>query len=296
MIVPDHLAGVTAAAAVPEQVVAYVCAVAGSQPQRVGSCVGYASDNEFVLVGYPLHDPWDTGAMTAAVDQALKLPGLRRITVIGPVRPPQAPEGSPTTADGYVFVSIPHPPPVQKLRNLLRRAGRVLAIEREGACGGEHMALIQSYLDQRHLAAGTQHIFRQLPRYLAASPGSLMFSARLSDGSLAAFSVGEFGSLHTAFYMFCFRHPGLAPPGSTDLLLSALLEEARERGLMRMNLGLGVNGGVRFFKRKWGAAPFLPYVQVSWEPAAPKMFRRLRGLFGGWKGGIRHEEHGEWKV
>jgi hypothetical protein len=206
---------------------------------------------------------------------------LRRITVIGPVRPPQAPEGLPAAQDGYVSVPVPHPPPVQKLRNLLRRAGRELAIERGGTCGDEHLALIQPYLDGPHLTAGTRHIFRQLPRYLETSPGSLMLSARRSDGRLAAFSVGEFGSLHTAFYMFCFRKPGLAPPGSTDLLLSALLEEARERGQARMNLGLGVHAGVRFFKRKWGAEPFLPYVQVSWGLAAPKMFRRLRGLFGG---------------
>ncbi|MBI5580838.1 MAG: translation initiation factor IF-2 [Deltaproteobacteria bacterium] len=281
MIVPDRLAGVTAAAAVPEQVVPYACAVAGSKPQRVGPCVGYASEGEFVLVGYPLHDPRDTGAMVDAVDQALKLPSLRRITVIGSVRPPQAPAGSPAEEDGYVSVPVPHPPPAQKLRNLMRRARRELVIERDQTCGGEHMALIQPYLDGRHLAAGTRHIFRQIPRYLEMSSGSLMLSARLSDGRLAAFSVGEFGSLHTAFYMFCFRHSGLAPPGSTDLLLSALLEEARERGQVRMNLGLGVNAGVRFFKRKWGAEPFLPYVQVSWEPAAPKMFRRLRGFFGG---------------
>jgi len=281
MIVPDRLAGVTAAAAVPEQVVSYACAVSGSKPQRVGACVGFASEGEFVLVGYPLHDPRDTGAMTAAVDQALKLAGLRRITVIGPVRPPQAPVGAPLVQDVYLSVPVPHPTPAQRLRNLLRRAGRELVIERGETCGGEHMALVQHYLDGRHLAAGTRHIFRQLPLYLEASPGSLMLSARLADGRLGAFSVGEFGSLHTAFYMFCFRHPGLAPPGSTDLLLSALLEEARERGQVRMNVGLGVNAGVRFFKRKWGAEPFLPYVQVSWEPAAHGMFRRLRGLLGG---------------
>ena len=77
-----------------------------------------------------------------------------------------------------------------------------------------------------------------------------MLSTRRSDGRLAAFSVGEFGSLHTAFYMFCFRHSGLAPPGSADLLLDALLAEARERGQARMNLGLEVNAGVGFFKRK----------------------------------------------
>jgi hypothetical protein len=47
-----------------------------------------------------------------------------------------------------------------------------------------------------------------------------------------------------------------------------------------MNLGLGVSDGIRFFKRKWGAEPFLPYVEASWRPAAPRLFSRLRGLFG----------------
>jgi hypothetical protein len=47
-----------------------------------------------------------------------------------------------------------------------------------------------------------------------------------------------------------------------------------------MNLGLGVNAGVAFFKRKWGAAPFLPYVEVSWDIAAPSLVTRLGRLLG----------------
>jgi hypothetical protein len=46
-----------------------------------------------------------------------------------------------------------------------------------------------------------------------------------------------------------------------------------------MNLGLGVSEGIRFFKRKWGAEPFLPCVEVSWEPASPGVFSRLGALF-----------------
>jgi hypothetical protein len=280
MIVPDLLAWVTAEAVTPEQVLPYVCAVAGSRPRMVGSCVGFESEGEFVLVGYPMHDPLDVAAMTEAVGRALEIRGLHRITVIGPVRPPQTPDQTMVTEDCYYSLPIPPPPPGRKLRNLLRRAGRELTMDAGRQYGDDHMALVRRYLEERHLATGIRHIFRQLPRYLASSPGSLLLSARLANGRLAAFAVGEFAALRTAFYMFSFRDPSLAPPGATDLLLSGLLDEARGRGHAQMNLGLGVNEGISFFKRKWGAAPFLPYVQATWETRSPGPLSHLRGLFG----------------
>ena len=280
MIGPDRLARVTAAAVVPEQVVGYVNAVAGSKPRMFGSCVGYSSGEALVLVGYPLHDPLDGTAMAAAVDLALETPGLERITVIGPSRPPQAPEKSAAAGDHYYALPLPEPAAGPKLRNLLRRAGREVRL----VCGrrfeNDHAALVQRYLDERPLAAGTRQIFRRLANYVEASAASLIVSARRPDGRLAAFSVGEFGSLSTAVFMVCFRDPALAPPGSADFTLSGLLQEARQRGQSRLNLGLGVSEGIRFFKRKWGAEPFLPYVETSWRPAAPRLLSRLRGWFG----------------
>jgi hypothetical protein len=278
MIGPDRLARVTAGAAVPEQVVAYVSAVAGSRPRMIADCVGYASDGSLVLVSYPLHDPRDVNAMTAAVGQALKIPGLERLTVIGPVRPPQAPEKALAAQDNYYALPVPAPPPGQKLRNLLNRARRELIVVRGRRLENDHTALVQRYLDERRLAAGTRHIFGQLPRYIESSAGSLVVSARLADGRLAAFSVGEFAPLATAFFMFCFRDPEIAPPGSADLVLSSLLEEAHQRGQTRMNLGLGVNAGIGFFKRKWGAEPFLPYVETSWELKRRGFISKLRSL------------------
>ncbi len=280
MIAPDQLARVTAQADTPEQVIPYVCAVSDLKPRMLGPCVGYVGEGEVVLVGYPLHDPKDTGAMAEAVSLSLRLSGLRRITVIGPARPPQAPESAAVEEDWYYSLPVPASLPGQKLRNLLRRAGRDLTIERGGPWGEEHMALVRRYLDERPLAAGTRHIYTKLPRYLVESSGSLLLSARLADGRLAAFSVGEYAGLRTAFYMFAFRDPQVAPPGTTDLLLSGLLDEAGERGQILMNLGLGVNEGVGFFKRKWGAVPFLPYVQATWETTSPGVSSILRGLFG----------------
>jgi hypothetical protein len=278
MIGPDRLARVTAEAAVPEQVVVYVDAVSGSRPRIFHDCVGYAADGTLVLVGYPLHEPRDVKAMTAAVDEALGVPGLERITVIGPARPRQAPSTAVVALDSYYALPVPPPPPGQKLRNLLQRARRELSLVRGRRLEIDHKALVQRYLDERPLAAGTRHIFGQLPRYIEASAGSLVVSGRLANGRLAAFSVGEFAPFATAFFMFCFRDPECAPPGSADLVLAGLLEEAWEHGQTRMNLGLGVNAGIGFFKRKWGAEPFLPYVETSWELKPRGFLSKLRGL------------------
>ena len=279
MIVPGQFAGVTAQAQTPEQVIPYVCAVSELKPRMLGPCVGYEREGEVVLVGYPLHDPKDAGAMTEAVSLALRLPGLRRITVIGPARPPQAPESAAIEEDGYYSLPVPAPAPGQKTKNLLRRAGRELTVERGGSWGEDHTALVRRYLNGRLLAAGIRHIYKRLPRYLAESSSSLLVSARLADGRLAAFSVGEYAGLAMAFYMFSFRDPGIAPPGATDLLLSQLLEAASERGHTKMNLGLSVNEGISFFKRKWGAVPFLPHVQATWETATPGISTVLASLF-----------------
>lgn len=278
MIAPGNLATVTAEAAVPEQVVQYVCSVAGLKPRMIHRCVGYESEGELVLVGYPLDDPLDEGSMARSIDEALQIPGLRRITVIGPARPAVAPDGCIAEQDCYFGLPVPAPPPGQKLRNLMRRADRELKIDRGNPWDNEHMALVRRFLDGRSLSPASRHIFLHLPRYLEGSSGSVLFSARLKDGRLAAFSVGEFSALRTAFYMFSCREPELAPPGTADLLLFELLEEARRRGQVRMNLGLGVNEGVAFFKRKWGAKPLFPYVHVSWQPASRGVFSRLRGL------------------
>ena len=78
--------------------------------------------------------------------------------------------------------------------------------------------------------------------------------------------------------MFSFRHPE-APPGTADLLLDALVRKSVEFGHMNMNLGLGINGGIGFFKKKWGALPCLPYVETSWSFGS--VTSEARGV-GGW--------------
>jgi len=268
MIGPDRLDRISAQAVVPEQIICYVKAVGGGTPRLFESCLGYEFEDSLVLIGYPLHDSRDEQALRASLDTALAASTARRITVLAATCPLQnMPETAtePPPSDFYLSLPIPGPVPGQKLRNMLRRAGRELLLEQDRTLGADHAALIHRYVQDRFLAPGTCYIYENIAAYLAACPGALLISARLADGRLAGYTIGDFSSLTTAFYMFAFRNSEVAPPGTADLLLHALLKESEQRGQQRINLGLGISPSINYFKQKWGAVLFLPYQETSWE-------------------------------
>ena len=109
---------------------------------------------------------------------------------------------------------------------------------------------------------GTRFIFQRLSAY-AQTENVQLYEARDARGRLVAFDLADFGAGKYAFYMFNLRDSKQHIPGVSDLLLSHIIERAREQGKRYLNLGLGINSGVAFFKKKWGAVPFQPY--NAWE-------------------------------
>ncbi len=97
-------------------------------------------------------------------------------------------------------------------------------------------------------------------------PGApLILEARDAAGRLVAFDIATCAAGEYAFYLFNFRARECYVPGASDLLLARLIELARAAGKRYLNLGLGINAGVRGFKEKWGAMPFLPHLACAWE-------------------------------
>ncbi len=288
MIGPDRLDRISVEAVIPEQIVCYVQAVSGSKPRLFDSCLGYELDDALILIGYPLHDPLDEQSLALSVDAALKSSTARKITVLAATRPNQALDHlsdqsenlDPPAQDAYLALPIPMPVPEQKLRNLLRRAQREVVLDQGRTLGTEHTDLIRHYVHNRSLDPATRHIFQNIPAYIAACPGALVVSAKVAVQRLAGFVVGDFTSHTTAMYMFAFRNPDLAPPGTADLLLHALLKEGEQRGQQRMNLGLGINPAIRFFKQKWGATTILPYLETSWQRTGDGWIGKVWQLLG----------------
>ena len=206
------------------------------------------------------------------------------------MRPARAPQDAVTgVPDAYWDIDLPllredGSLPWQKLRNMERRALREVEVVRE-AWQPDHAALVQDFLRRKPFEPGTVHIFSHLESYAGSHPDVQLWAARhREDNSLQAFAVGDYASLTTAFYMFAFRRQD-AVPGCADALLAGLVSEAEARGHRRFCLGLGIDPGIRFFKRKWHARPALPCLETGWSTRAATpgggWFARLRRLLGG---------------
>ncbi len=258
------LAAYTANAVTPEQLVPYGCAMSGIRPVSCGGGLAYVREGRLVLAAWP-ENSGDQQAVDAIVAHGLSLPSVEHITTLSPLRPSAAPRDAVSRIDRYWLLPLPADAPGQKVRNMLTRAARELSVTAspDAPWTDEHECLIEDFVRSRPLGSGTPALFRRIGGYLEQVPDALLFSARSLSGRLEGFCVGDCSALSTAFYLFAFRRPG-SPPGTADLLLSALAEAATLRGHCQLNLGLGINGGIEFFKRKWGAFPFLPCVETVW--------------------------------
>lgn len=307
---------ISAGAFVPEQLVHYVRAVSGRTPVLCGGRVAYVHAGHAVLVAYPGLEAtpdseserscWDWSAclpqqsdpVAVAAPPAAAAPSLAAslemlkehcsaVTVVAPFLPREAPTNAVVSLDCYWQMELPPQKVGAKLRNMLRRAERELVVA-EDVWSSEHDALLRAYCRTRRLGHGVHAVYAALPMYVALGNDAIgganvcLLSARLRGGGLAGFTLGDLSGLRMAFYMFAFRDAE-APPGTADLLLSRLMERATDFGHERMNLGLGINAGISFFKKKWGARPLAPYIETSWSlesgPRRQGLFASIRRRF-----------------
>ncbi len=264
-----RLQGLTAQALVPEQLIPYVQAVSQGTLRACGDFAAWVTTGSTVLVAYPTDGnstapqapDYATRVHEAAMN-AINISESTLLTILSPVIPEAFSERGSILHDTWWVMDLPFSPG-QKLRNMIRRAHHDIDITQE-QWTSDHAALVEWYLKHRQLAAGTRHIFSKLEHYLKSSPAAMLFSARDKKNNLAGFAIGDFSALSMAFYMFAFRKPS-CPPGTSDALLAALAEEATQRGFSRLNLGLGIDDGISFFKRKWDAYPLFSHYELTFQ-------------------------------
>jgi len=131
---------------------------------------------------------------------------------------------------------------------------------------------LQAFTAARSIGPGHEEIFLRIPNYLESSRSVRILEARRGD-ELVAFTIVDLGSASYAFYLFSVRSPTSAVPGASDLLFYEMVKTSLAAGKRALNLGLGINTGVRRFKEKWGGIPFLSYESALVQ-------RRRQGLLG----------------
>ncbi len=282
----DSFSDFSRRAVVPEQIGHYVRPLSPCSPLRVGDCLGWRDGGSLVLAAFPLDmrpgDPPDQDFVDRAAARALALPWLERLTVLAPCRPAQAPPDALCTEDECWGLDLPPDPPRGKLASLLRRADALTRVTVRDAWSPAHEALaaeasrIMARRREGALSPGSALLFSRVGRLVREGRVSCCSARRRDTGDLCGLAVADHTTYSTAFYLFAFRAPD-APPGTADALLAAILREGTELGQIRCSLGLGIHPGIRFFKRKWGAKPWFPVIECSWQRKKPGFLARLFG-------------------
>jgi hypothetical protein len=258
---------------VPEHLPGYGRAFSGGEPFLLDEYLCYYREGTLIFIGYPLRKGSEEGKMEALLAEAIKRFQPSRVALMGPSRSEFRVDRQPS--DQYYRLDLGSSRVPSKIKNMIRRAGRELKIEKSREFKADHQKLIDDFLESREVEEGARVIFKRIAGYLSSVPTALIFEARDSRGCLAGFDVADFAAKDYTFYLFNFRSRPSPVPGTSDLLLHALIREAKERGKSYLNLGLGINDGVAFFKKKWGGRPFLRHEVVFFSPSRPSFWQSI---------------------
>jgi hypothetical protein len=252
---------------VPEHIPQYVTAISQTEPFLFDDYIVHAKRDHFIFVGYPLKESFNEKQMGKALKDAMKRFKPGSVALIAPAIPSDMNGCNRHPSDHYYRLDLSALSISQKLRNMLSRASRELSVEKARKFGREHKKLVDNFLDTHPVDEGAQFIFKRIDKYLSSSTTAWVFDARNNKGELVAFDVAEFNPRDYAIYMFNFSSDALYVPGASDLLLSEVIEQAKAERKKYINLGLGINRGVTFFKKKWGGVAFLPYASCLYHPS-----------------------------
>ena len=250
---------------IPEHIPQYVTAISQTEPFLLGDFLCYAKKGHFTLVGYPLEEPFEEKRMRSVLEDGIKRFRPESVSLIAPSVPSSINDCIHPPPDHYYRLDLSSISISQKLRNMLKRAYRELSVERTNKLDEEHRKMIVEFLKTHPVDEAASFIFNRIDEYLSSSPTARVFDARNKRDELVAFDVAEFTPKDYALYMFNFGSEARYVPGASDLLLSEVIKQAKTESKKYINLGLGINPGVTFFKKKWCGVPFLPYASCFYH-------------------------------
>ncbi len=260
MITAQEEAYVVEKAYVPEHIVNLMALISKGDSFFIEDHLAFAKDNWLILVGYPLDGNFSREKCERILKQTLETFRPEYLWFIGPEIPDSLLSSArERETDQYYRLDIQKTDVKPSLQRMADKASRELIVERGHSISKEHEALIEELLKREKLPPRLRELYRSMPYYVARSPSACVLDARDQNGRLAAFFVIELGAKNFSTYILGSHSKKHYVSHASDLLFLEMIKLTQERGKNVINLGLGVNEGIRRFKKKWGGVPFLKY-------------------------------------
>lgn len=266
---------------VPEHIVSLMVLLSKGEPFLMEDHLVFAKDNWLIFVGYPLDQHFSIERCEKVINQVLERFRPESLRFIGPKIPLFLLDFClERQTDRYYRFDIEQTGVKNSLRRKAEKASRELYVERTNALSKENEILISELLKREKLRPRVKELYYAMPDYLSRSSSACVLNAWNRKGSLSAFYILELGAKHFTTYLLGSHSKRHYVPHASDLLFLKMIELTRELGKNEINLGLGVNEGIRRFKEKWGGIPFLNYEECEYCPERVRTISMIRTLEG----------------
>lgn len=251
---------ILARAYVPEHIVSLMALISKGEPFLIEDHLGFVKDNWLILVGYPLEERFSQERCGKILKQALETYRPQYLLFIGPEIPSSLLNScTERETDQYYKLDIEQFKLKPSVQRMAEKASNELSVERSHSFSKDHEALVNELLKREKLTPRVRELYRAMPEYVSRSRSSYVLSTRNKRGRLCAFYVLELAAKAFVTYVLGCHSKEHYVPHASDLLFYEMIKLTREFGKKTINLGLGVNEGIRRFKEKWGGTPFLNY-------------------------------------
>jgi hypothetical protein len=260
MINPENKAYILERAFVPEHILNLMVPISKGEPFLKEEHLVFVKDNWLILVGYPLEGNFSQERCERILKQAVETFRPEYLWFIGPETPPSLQRScKERQTDQYYKFDLNQTKLKPSLQRVADKASKELIVERGHSISKEHEGLISELLKREKLPPRLRELYRAMPDYVAHSSTACVLNARDKNGKLCAFFVVELGAKNFSTYVLGSHSKKHYVSHASDLLFLEMIKLTREHGKNTVNLGLGVNEGIRRFKEKWGGIPFLNY-------------------------------------
>jgi hypothetical protein len=245
---------------VPEHVVSLMAPISKGEPFLADDYLCFAKDNWLIFVGYPLERDFSKTRCEAAVQEAIDAVRPEYLWFIGPEIPEALPgRCEERQSDWYYELDLAAYRAKPGLMRQAEKAAEETRVDISNRCSKEHAALIAEFLKRGKLPPMIRELYHAMPGYVAASRSAVVLSAYDKKDRLAALFIVDLAAKAFAAYVVgCYSRTQYVAHAS-DLLFREMIDLAVTEHKAYINLGLGVNTGIRRFKEKWGGRRFLAY-------------------------------------
>lgn len=260
MITAKDEAYILERAYVPEHIVNLIAPISKGEPFLKEEHLSFVKDNWLILVGYPLDRNFSQERCERVLKQAAETFRPEYLWFIGPEVPVSLLDScKEQQTDQYYRLDLDQAKPKLSLHRKAEKTSKELTVERSHSISKEHETLIEEFLKREKLPPRVRELYRAMPEYVPHSQSSCVLNAWDQKRKLCAFYVVELAAKEFATYVLgCYSKRNYMPHAS-DLLFLEMIKLTQDHGKKTINLGLGVNEGIRRFKKKWGGVPFLNY-------------------------------------